>query len=281
MLTRGWFCKRLQNTICHAEKNLLEEGSILKSTQQNVNYGSWVSWRITFIPTVLALVCFVFCLLSLYMIIPGVFLLLITCYFLYARFLFSPNGRNIQEQIHGLVLEHLHWDGQRTLLDIGCGSAALTISLAKKYPTCTVVGTDLWGKKWEYSQKTCEHNAEMEGVGQRIKFQKASASSLPFEDGHFDAIVSNLVFHEVRDARDKLIPLREAFRVLRQGGKFALQDLFLEKRIFGEPDDLCKTISSWGIGKITLIKTRDSAFIPWLLKPPFMVGTLALLTGEK
>jgi ubiquinone/menaquinone biosynthesis C-methylase UbiE len=187
----------------------------------------------------------------------------------------------VQNQIHDLIIKNFCWDGQGKLLDIGCGSAALTIKLAKKYPGSVMVGTDYWGKNWEYSKKLCESNAETEGVGQKIEFAKASASSLPYKDEQFDAVVSNLVFHEVKDAKDRLIPLKEAFRVLRKGGRFALQDLFLEKHTYGDTNDLCKTIKSWGISKIDFIKTNESSFIPRWLKLPFMVGTLGMLTGEK
>jgi SAM-dependent methyltransferase len=253
----------------------------MKATDIKIDYGNWVSWRIIFAPALFALICFGFAVLWIYLIIPGALLLLVACYFAYARFLFSARGKNVQDQIHDLVLKHLHWDGQGKLLDIGCGSAALTIKLSKKYPQSAMLGTDYWGKSWEYSKRRCEANAEMEGVGKRIIFEKASASELPFKDQDFDAVVSNLVFHEVGDVKDKLILLQEAFRILRKGGKFALQDLFLEKRIYGDAEDLCRTIKSWGISKIDLIKTNESPFIPGWLKPPFMVGTLALLTGEK
>lgn len=56
---------------------------------------------------------------------------------------------------------------------------------------------------WDFSLKVCEKNAKIEGVQDRITFQKASASDLPFENNYFDAAVSNLVFHEVQDTKDK------------------------------------------------------------------------------
>ena len=80
---------------------------------------------------------------------------------------------------------------------------------------------------WEYSKAVCERNAEIEGVAGRMNFQKASAAALPFEDEHFDAAVRNLVFHEVGDVINKRELLREALRVVKRGGAFAFQDLFL------------------------------------------------------
>jgi ubiquinone/menaquinone biosynthesis C-methylase UbiE len=134
---------------------------------------------------------------------------------------------------------------------------------------------------WEYSKSLCERNAKIEGVAQRVRFQKASASDLPFEDECFDVAVSNLVFHEVRDTKDKREVIREALRVVKKGGRFAFQDLFLLKRVYGKTDDLLATVRSWGITKIEFVKTADSAFIPRMLKLPFMVGTIGILYGEK
>lgn len=127
----------------------------------------------------------------------------------------------------------------------------------------------------------CQRNAKIEGVAQKVSFQKASASDLPFEDECFDVAVSNLVFHEVRDTKDKREVIREALRVVKKGGRFGFQDLFLMKRVYGKTDDLLATARSWGITKIEFVKTADSAFIPKALKLPFMVGTIGILHGEK
>ena len=75
-------------------------------------------------------------------------------------------------------------------------------------------------------------------MADRVNFQKASASALPFEVGSFDAAVSNLVFHEVSDTKDKRDLIEEALRVVRKGGAFAFQDLFLAKRLYGDVEEL-------------------------------------------
>jgi SAM-dependent methyltransferase len=183
--------------------------------------------------------------------------------------------------IWAILLARLGWDGRCQALDIGCGSGALSIRLAKMFPGANVTGVDSWGAQWEYSKVLCEHNASLEGVGERMTFQRASASSLPFPDESFDVVVSNLVFHEVRDAPDKKALVREALRVVRKGGRFALQDLFLMKQVYGNVDDLLRTIRGWGVTKVEFVETRKAPFIPRVLKLPFMVGTLGLIVGEK
>jgi len=245
------------------------------------NYGNWVSTRLILGPAVLAVLLGAASLFSLFLLIPAVVFLLIAVYFAYARYLFSPGGGSVQEKVQALVVEGLDWDGNGRALDIGCGSAALAIGVARKFPCSQIVGTDYWGGNWEYSQKLCRDNAQAEKVAERVSFQKASASSLPFRDEEFDAIVSNLVFHEVKDTRDKTLLIREALRVLKKGGSFALQDLFYIQRMYGRPEDLVTTIKGWGVEKAELVETRSSRFIPAALRLPFMVGTLGLLVGRK
>ena len=179
------------------------------------------------------------------------------------------------------MLAHLDWNGEGQALDIGCGNGALTIKLAQKCTKARVIGIDYWGKKWEYSKNTCERNAKIEGVSERVTFQKASAVSLPFDDGHFDAAVSNFVFHEVSDAKDKREVIREALRVVRKGGVFAFQDEFLVKQFYGNQDELIAIIKSWGISKVKFVQTRDADFVPRALKLPFILGTMAIIAGEK
>ena len=94
-------------------------------------------------------------------------------------------------------------------------------------------------------------------------------------------MVSNFVFHEVADTRDKWELIKEALRVLKPGGVFSFQDLFLVKRVYGEPDELLDTIRGWGVQKVEFVRTNDLDFIPTALKLPFMVGEIGILYGEK
>lgn len=245
------------------------------------DYGNWVSKRLIYIPGAISLLFFVLSLALHILIVIAVILLLISIYFIYARHFFSPAGKNMQSRIRDMALDRLDWDGRGNALDIGCGNGPMAIKLARKYPETQVTGLDYWGRMWEYSQSACEKNARIEGVAERVRFQKASASALPFPDDHFDAVVSNLAFHEVRDTRDKREVVREALRVLKKGGRFSFQDVFLFKAVYGDIDELHSTIQSWGVTRVEFVKTGDAPFIPWVLKLPFMTGGLGIFYGEK
>ena len=178
-------------------------------------------------------------------------------------------------------MDQLGWDGEGQALDIGCGNGPLVVALAQRHPQARVTGIDYWGKMWNYSKAVCERNAEIAGVADRTSFQKASASALPFEDGFFDAVVSNFVFHEVHDARDKRDLVQEALRVVKKGGSFAFHDYFQSKELYGEVKDLLETIRGWGIDEVAFVDTSASDFIPSLLKLPFMLGKIGIICGTK
>jgi len=247
----------------------------------NIDYGNWVPKRIIYVSVIIGVLFLIAAIWFQYLLVAAVLFFVIAAFFVYARYKFSASGGNIQQSVWKLVVTKLDWNGEGKAIDIGCGNGALTIMLAKKYPKSKVTGIDYWGKRWEYSKKTCEKNAQAEGVQEQVRFQKADAAALPFDDGQFDAAVSNFVFHEVSSAKDKREVIREAIRVVKNGGKFAFQDEFLIKKIYGNPDELIATIKSWGIKNVEFIKTYDEKFIPRALKLPLFLGSMAIIAGEK
>jgi SAM-dependent methyltransferase len=262
------------------------------SNAKTPHYGNWVSTQLIkkcvimvllFTVAEAALCTFVsgFIPLKIILILLTVFFLTGTVYFCRSRYLFSPEGGDVQNKVLETLISHIDWNGIGKVLDIGCGSAALTLKLARKYPEACVSGIDYWGKGWGYCKKQCEENAIFEGVAGRTDFQQASASKLPFSDGTFDLVVSNLTFHEVKDSKNKIDVVKEALRVLKPGGRFVFQDLFLLERYYGTPEELVSSVKGMGASNVHFVDTSKSSFIPGALKLPFMIGTLGLIYGEK
>jgi SAM-dependent methyltransferase len=259
----------------------VEKRKLKQDTEKKPDYGNWVSKRLLYIFGIPSIALGATSLVLPIVILPTCIVVLCFLYFAYARYRFSPRGGNVQKQIQDLLLEHLDCEGMRKAIDIGCGSGPLAISLAKRYPDMEIVGIDYWGENWEYTKELCEKNAQREGVSARTFFQRASASSLPFDPETFDVAVSNLVFHEVKDIADKRDAIHESLRVVRKGGKFVFQDLFLWERLYGKVDDLLDIIKSWGIERVEFVQTNNSEFIPRALKLPFMLGTISIIHGTK
>ncbi len=61
--------------------------------------------------------------------------------------------------MHEVVLSHLDFDGAGTLLEVGCGSGALSIRAALTWPGAQITGIDYWGAAYGYGQAMCEKNA--------------------------------------------------------------------------------------------------------------------------
>jgi SAM-dependent methyltransferase len=245
------------------------------------DYGNWVSKRLIYVPAVMTVICIALSFMSYFFLIGVVIFAVLLAYFTFAYRRFSPGGGDLQTKILDLILKRIDWDGTGRAIDIGCGNGALGIRVAKKYRNAQVIGIDYWGADWDFAKETCLKNAEAEGVIDRMEFQKASASSLPFTDEYFDLAVSNFVFHEVNDAKDKKDVIKEALRIVKEGGKFVFQDLFLVKSIYGDHDDLIKTIRSWGVENVEFINTSNESFIPKALKLPFMIGRIGIIYGTK
>jgi len=245
------------------------------------DYANWVSLKFIYIPFALSVLFCGLSIVSWWSLILAFAFLGFSIYFLYARNVFSPHGGDVQAKIQASIIEHLDWGGAGEVLDVGCGSGSLTISIAKAHPEARVTGIDTWGKSWDYSKDVCESNASIEGVADRTTFERADARSLPFKDNSFDVVVSNLVYHETAGVKDKATLIKETLRVLKEGGRFVLQDLFLWKTVFGDVDDLLDRIRSWQLAMVELIPMNNAEYIPPALKLPFMVGTIAIVRGVK
>lgn len=264
----------------------------MKMQSKGPEYGNWVSTELV---RKMLLFFFAFGLMdaALWVFVAGwlaakivlavlaAFFLASVWYFVKARRLFSVSGGNVQNKVLDELVSKVEWDGSGSALDVGCGSAALVVKLARRFPRAKVSGVDYWGGSWGYNQKRCEENCAMEGVGARTSFTRASASKLPFEDDSFDLVVSNLTFHEVRDTRDKRDLVKESLRVVKKGGRFVFQDLFLLRSYYGDMEDFVERLKAEGIREAHFVDASKASFIPGALKLPFMVGALGVLYGVK
>jgi SAM-dependent methyltransferase len=251
------------------------------------DYGNWIRLRVVLTFFLIGLVPVGLAFLPIWwpfrllLLALGAFPLGTGIYLIYVYSQFAAWGGGFQDKLWTLVLDHLSTDGHGHALDIGTGNGALAVRLAKRYPGLKVSAIDFWGKGWEYGQATCERNARLEGVGDRVDFQKASAASLPFDDSTFDQVVSHFVFHEVADAPDKREVIREALRVLRKGGSFSFQDMFLDEKIYGDPAALVETIRSWGVDEVAFMESGGELNIPPLLRNGRTLGHASIIYGRK
>ena len=202
-------------------------------------------------------------------------------YPLYAYYLFSPHGGNMQEKIYRLIVDSLGEQVTGKVLDIGTGNGVLAINLAQRKRLTQIIGMDYWGKNWEYSKSICEDNARKAGVVEQVRFVKGDAAHLDFADAAFDAVVSNLTFHEVKSVQQKSNVVKEALRVLKPGGRFAFVDYFYDSQYYGETAEFKALLQTLDLSHVSIKPLQDMITLPTLLRHPKALGKVGMVYGQK
>jgi arsenite methyltransferase len=123
----------------------------------------------------------------------------------------------------------------QTVLDLGSGGGIDCFMAAKKVgETGHVIGVDMTAEMLEKAR------ANQARLGfKNVEFRLGEIEHLPVADNTVDVIISNCV---VNLSPDKPQVFREAFRVLRSGGKFAVSDIVTDGPL---PQEVLDSLSAW------------------------------------
>ncbi|HNG91837.1 MAG TPA: class I SAM-dependent methyltransferase [Acidobacteriota bacterium] len=106
---------------------------------------------------------------------------------------------------------------EHMVLDLGCGTATLTILIKQLHPEAVVYGLDGDQKILELAQsKTTAANLD-------IQLVKGLVTELQLPNNVFNEVLSSLVFHHL-SLEEKKLALREVFRVIKPGGSLHIAD---------------------------------------------------------
>ena len=121
------------------------------------------------------------------------------------------------------------------VLDLGSGGGIDVLLSARRVgPTGKAYGLDMTDEMFALARE----NQKKSGLT-NVEFLKGEIEKIPLSENSVDVIISNCV---INLSGDKDQVLREAFRVLKPGGRFAVSDLVVRG---GVPADIRKSIELW------------------------------------
>jgi SAM-dependent methyltransferase len=122
-----------------------------------------------------------------------------------------------------------------TVLDLGSGGGIDVLLSAKRVgPTGKAYGLDMTDEMLALARE----NQKKAGI-ENVVFLKGEIESIPLPDNSVDVVISNCVINLSAD-KDRV--LREAFRVLKPGGRFAVSDVVVRGEV---PSDIRRSIELW------------------------------------
>jgi SAM-dependent methyltransferase len=123
----------------------------------------------------------------------------------------------------------------QTVLDLGSGGGIDVLLSARRVgPTGKVYGLDMTDEMLALAREN-----QRKAGATNVEFLKGEIEQIPLPDNSVDVIISNCV---INLSADKGRVLREAFRVLRPGGRFAVSDVVVRGDV---PQSVRRSIELW------------------------------------
>ena len=123
----------------------------------------------------------------------------------------------------------------QTVLDLGSGGGIDVLLSARRVgPTGKAYGLDMTDEMLALAREN-----QRKAGATNVEFLKGTIESIPLQDSSVDVIISNCV---INLSNDKDAVLREAFRVLKPGGRFAVSDVVVRGDV---PADIRRSMELW------------------------------------
>lgn len=122
-----------------------------------------------------------------------------------------------EQEFKQRLVEQVGLQPDQRVLDLGCGTATLTLMLKRACPEATVVGLDGDAAILSLARQ------KVAAAGVELELHEGMAFAPPFAPASFDRVVSSLVFHHLT-TEDKRRTLAQVRELLRPGGELHLAD---------------------------------------------------------
>jgi ubiquinone/menaquinone biosynthesis C-methylase UbiE len=114
-----------------------------------------------------------------------------------------------------LIVDAVSDVSPKTVVDIGCGTGALSIPIAQRLPKARVIGVDGDAEVLDIARRK-------PGAGS-VEWTEGLAGALPIKDSDADVVLTSLVLHHLPLATKREL-LTDAHRILRLGGRLIVAD---------------------------------------------------------
>jgi arsenite methyltransferase len=126
-------------------------------------------------------------------------------------------------------------DAGQTVLDLGSGGGIDVLLSARRVgPTGKVYGLDMTDDMLALAREN-----QRKAGATNVDFLKGTIEAIPLPDRSVDVVISNCV---INLSPDKDAVLREAFRVLKPGGRFAVSDVVIRGEV---PLEIRRSLELW------------------------------------